>query len=120
MAALSAAVVLAGCSAAGDDDGRSTAPVPPDRVFVTLRGGGAPDFRVQLDCAVADREACVAVLDALEDAQDERDCVPRPDGGGASVLVTGTIEGAEIRAVVPRRTSCEIRTYDRIVSGAGL
>lgn len=115
-----AAVVLAGCSAAGGGDGRSTVPVPPDRIFVTLRGGGAPDFRVQLDCAVADRDACVAVLDALEDAQREEDCAPRPDGGGASLLVTGTIQGEEVRAVVARRTSCEIRTYDRVVSGAGL
>ena len=95
-------------------------PVPPDRIFVTLRGGGAPDFRVQLDCAVADRDACIAVLGALEDAQNDEGCAPRPGGGGASLLVTGTIRGEDVRAVVPRRTSCEIRTYDRIVAGVGL
>ncbi len=113
-------MALAGCSGVGAGDGRSTVRVPPDRIFVTLRGGGTPDFRVQLDCAVADHDACVAVLGALEDAQSDEGCVPRSDGGSASVLVAGTIGGREVRALVPRRTSCEIRTYDRIVSGAGL
>ena len=113
-------MVLAGCSAGNGGGERSTVPVPPDRLFVTLRGGGAPDFRVQLDCAVADHDACVAVLGALADAQEQDGCVPAPDGGDASVAVRGTIQGEEVRALVPRRTSCEVLTYDRVVSGAGL
>ena len=115
-----AAVVLAGCSAGGGADRPSTAPTPPDRLFVTLRGGGAPDFRVQLDCAVADRDACVAVLNGVEEAQEQEGCTPVPGAGDASVLVTGTIQGEEVRQLVTRRTTCERRTYDRVVSGAGL
>ena len=114
-----AAAILAGCAGTGGD-ARSTVPVPPDRIFVTLRGGGGPDFRVQLDCAVADRDACVAVLNALEDAQSDEGCVASPAGGDASVVVTGTIQGRPVRSIVRRRTTCEIRTYDRVVSGAGL
>jgi hypothetical protein len=115
-----AAVILAGCSADGGGDAPSTRATPPDRLFVTLRGGGAPAFRVQLDCAVADRDACVAVLNAVEDAQEQDGCTPVPDAGDASVLVTGTIQGEEVRQLVTRRTTCEEQAYDRVVSGAGL
>ena len=116
-------MVLSGAVAAGCGGGGATiatAPVPPDRLAVTLRAPGTPDFRVDLDCAVADREACAAIVAALIAAQEQEGCVARRDGGNASVEVTGTLSGKELDTVVERRTDCEIALYERIVAGAGL
>ncbi len=118
--ALSVAVALA--SACGSTDARSdsTARVPPDRLEATLSGGGGPDFRLALDCAVADRAACAEVLSAIADAEGEEACAPAPAGDDGAILVSGTIGGERVESVVTRRTDCEIRTYDRVVAGLGL
>lgn len=119
--ALSAAVaVAAGCGAGGGSTTGSTNPVPPDRLAVTLRGGGAPDFRVDLACAVADREACAAILKAVADAQSDDHCAAAPTGGPGIVVISGTIDGDPVRSRLARRTDCEIRTYDRVVAALSL
>lgn len=115
-----AALALAGCSATGPDRGDSTTPVPRDTLAVTLRGDGVPAFRVSLDCAVADRQACAQVLDALDRGQRLDGCRPVPAAGSSTVEVTGTIGGQDVRQLVTRRTTCERETYDGVVAGAGL
>lgn len=117
IAVLSVAVALAaGCGGSGSAP-ESTAAVPPDRLTATLTDGGAA-FAIDLDCAVADRRACSEVLTALGDAQADERCVPSA-GGTGSIAVDGTIDGDEVRALVTRRTDCEIRTYDRVLGALG-
>ena len=116
---LSVAVAAAGCGGPGRDSG-TTGPLPPDRLGVTLRGGGSPAFRVDLECAVADREACAGIIAALVDAQDQPTCAPAPEGGTGALTVSGTIGGRRVGSRVARRTDCEVRTYDRIIAALGL
>lgn len=111
------AVALAGCGAGGS--ARSEGEQGPDRLAVTLRSAAGPSLRIDLECAVADREACRLVLSALADAQDQAPCAPRIDGSGARALVAGVIDGEQVRALAARRTDCEALTYDRIISALG-
>lgn len=118
---LSAAVVAsAACGGGGGGDRAGTSgPTPPDRLSATLAAAGAADFRLDLDCAVADREACAGVLEAIAAAEDDGECSPAPDDD-ATILVTGTIGGDTVRALLGRRTDCEIRAYDAVVTALGL
>jgi len=119
LAAAAAAVVLIAAACGGGGAAERTAATPPDRLAVTAEGGGSGPFRVDLDCAVADREACAGVIAAVAAADDPRTCSPA-DGGDRRLQVEGTIEGEPIRAVVERRTDCEIAAYDAAVRAAGL
>jgi hypothetical protein len=117
-AAASALLALAwGCG--GDGAAERTGPTPPDRLQVTLEGGAVGRFRIELDCAVADRDACAGVIAALAAADDPPTCSPA-DGGDRQLEVVGTIDGEPIRAVVGRRTDCEIAAYDAAARAAGL
>jgi hypothetical protein len=114
-----AVAVATGCGGGGSSTG-STGSVPPDRLAVTLQGGGAAAFRIDLDCAVADREACTSILTAISDAESQDHCTAAPQGGDASLFVSGTIGGDRVRSLITRRTDCEVRTYQRIITGLGL
>ena len=114
---LSVGALAAGCG--GGDGERSTAPTPPDRLAVSLREAGTGGFRVDLECAVVDRGACAEVLRAIGGLDDDETCAPA-DGGDARVEVAGTIDGVPVRAVIRRRTDCEVRAYDGVVSAVGL
>lgn len=117
---LSAAVVTsAACGGGGAATTGSTGSVPPDRLSATLAAAGASDFRLDLDCAVADRAACAGILEAIAAAEDDRECSPAPDDD-ATILVSGTIGGDPVRALLGRRTDCEIRAYDAVVTALGL
>ena len=120
-AAAAVAALLALAWGCGGDGGASerTGPTPPDRLQVTLEGGTVGRFRVELDCAVADRDACAGLIAALAAADDPPTCSPA-DGGDRRLLVVGTIDGEPVRAVVGRRTDCEIAAYDAAVGAAGL
>ena len=118
---LSAAVVAsAACGGGGTAGTGSTEPTPPDRLSATLAAAGAADFRLDLDCAVADRQACAEILDAIAAAEDDRECSPAPDDDDATILVSGTIDGDPVRALLGRRTDCEITAYDAVVTALGL
>lgn len=118
---LSAAVaVTAACGGGGATATGSTEPVPPDRLSVTLAAAGAADFRLDLDCAVADRDACAGVLAAIGAAEQDEECVAAADDDGATMLVSGTIGGEQVRALLGRRTDCEVRAYDAAVTALGL
>jgi hypothetical protein len=116
---LSAAVALAvtGCGQGGGT--APTAPTPPDALTVTVDGSGYAGFRIDLACAVADRPACAAVLDALRDADTAARCEPL-DGDRSTILVRGDIEGEPVAASLARRTTCEARAYDRVIEALGL
>lgn len=119
---LSAAVVAsAACGGGGGAASTGSAePVPPDRLSATLSAAGVADFRLDLDCAVADREACAGILDAIAAAEDDEDCAAAPEDDDATILVSGTIGGDRVRALLSRRTDCEIRAYDGVVTALGL
>ena len=95
-----------------------TGATPPDRLSVTVEGGSAGRFRVDLDCAIADHDACAGVIAAVAAADDPRTCSPA-DGGDRRLEVEGTIGGEPIRAVVERRTDCG-PAYDAAARAAGL
>jgi hypothetical protein len=114
-----AIAAAAGCGGGGGGPPDSTAPTPPDRLAVTVEEPGLGSFRVDLECAIADRRVCADVIGAIASADDPERCVPR-DGGPGSLSVRGTIEGAEVRAVLRRRTDCEVRAYDRVTRAIGL
>lgn len=117
---LSAAVaVAAGCGGGGTATGPTEA-VAPDRLAVTLSGGGGPDLRFDLECAVADRQACADVLAAIAEAEADDTCEPAPDEGDAAIAVRGTISGDRVSARIDRRTTCQIRAYDDVITGLGL
>lgn len=118
MAVLSAAALaLAGCGGGGGGGGESTAATPPDRLSVQISEGGST-FGVALDCAIADRDACAAVLTAIGRADEDATCAPTPDDGGR-ITVTGTIDGKKIGSVLRRRTDCETTTYDDVAKVLG-
>lgn len=121
-ALLSAAVaVSAACGSGGATATGSTEPVAPDRLSVTLAAAGAAGFRLDLDCAVADRDACAGVLAAIAAAEDDERCAAAPDDDDdATILVSGTIGGDRVRALLGRRTDCEIRAYDAVATALGL
>lgn len=110
-----AALVVAACGADGRDGETTRSTPPPDRVTVTLQGGGDGSFRVNLDCAVSDRDVCRAVTEAVRRADDDETCTPTDDDG-RRILVSGTIEGERFAAVLRRRTDCETRAYDEVLS----
>jgi hypothetical protein len=107
-----AALLVAGCGGGGRD-GTGTAPEPPDRLTVTFAAADGGAFRVTLDCAVADRDACAEVLEAVGDARDAERCSPIDDRG-RRITITGTIGGQRVLVRVERRTDCEARLYDRV------
>ena len=117
-AAVVAAAALAGGCGAGAPAER-TGSTPPDRLQVTAEGGTAGRIRVDLDCAIADREACAGVITALAAADDPQACSP-VDGGDRVLRVQGTIDGQEVRAVIERRTDCEVAAYDAAARAVGL
>ncbi len=114
-----AAVALAAAGCAADGGDRPTGPSPPDRLSVTLHGGGFGGFRVELECVVADRGPCAEILDALRALDEDERCSPLAGRDGRAEL-DGTIGGDEVRAVVARRTDCEERAYARVVAALGL
>lgn len=107
--------------AAGCGDGGGTAPTaaePPDALAAVVDGSGYAAFRLDLSCAVADRDACAAILDAAG-AEDGPECGPlSPDP--ARITVTGVIEGEEVSSVLQRRTTCESARYDAVLAALGL
>jgi hypothetical protein len=112
-----AAIGLAGC---GGGEGRAeTGQTPPDHLSVEIRGGGFGAFRIPLDCAIADRDACAAVVSTIGAADRDAVCTPTTDNG-ARITVTGTIGGARVGAVLRRRTNCETRAYDQVAGVLGL
>lgn len=108
-----AALVVAGCGGGGQDGQATRSTPPPDRLAVTLQGGGYGSFRVVLDCAVADRSACRAVLEALRRADDDETCAPAEDDG-RRIVVDGAIDGDRVAGILRRRTDCETRAYDEV------
>ncbi len=110
------ALLGAGCGGGGGGEGTAPETPPPDRLTVTLQGGGYGSFRIDLECAVADASTCRAVLAALARADDDETCAPADDDG-RSIRVTGTIDAERVSAVLRRRTDCETRAYD-LVFGA--
>lgn len=86
---------------------------------MTAEGGGLARFRVALECAVADRAVCADVIAGAASVDDPERCVP-VDGGDGSLTIEGTIDGTEIRAVLRRRTDCEMRAHDRVARAIGL
>ena len=108
---------LAGCGGGGGAE--RTGPVPPDRLVVTAEGGGIGHFRIDLDCAIADRDACAGVLAAIASADDPERCEAR-DGGDRSLAIEGMIGGEEVRALLRRRTDCEVDAYDAAARAVGL
>jgi hypothetical protein len=119
-AAAAAAVALAVAAGCGRGDAPPrTGATPPDRLSVTAEGGSAGRFRIDLDCAVADRDACAGVVEALLAADDPQTCAPA-DGGDRVLRVAGTLDGEEVRVVLRRRTDCEIAAYDAAARAAGL
>lgn len=109
------AIAAAGCGGGG---GGPTTGVPADAIAVVVEGSGYTGFRVDLECAVADREACAAVLDAAT-AEDGAACEPRPEGPDR-ITVSGVIDGGDVSAVLRRRTTCEIARYDAVLAALGL
>ncbi|HET6689252.1 MAG TPA: hypothetical protein VFG74_00160 [Miltoncostaeaceae bacterium] len=118
-AAVVVAAVLLAAACTGGGAAERTGATPPDRLSVTVEGGSARPFRVDLDCAVADRDACAGVIAAAAAADDPGTCSPA-DGGDRRLRVEGTIDGEPIRAVLERRTDCEIAAYDAAARAAGL
>ena len=118
-AAAVAATLLLASACGGTGASERTGATPPDRLSVTVEGGSAGRFRVDLDCAIADHDACAGVIAAVAAADDPRTCSPA-DGGDRRLEVEGTIGGEPIRAVVERRTDCEIAAYDAAARAAGL
>ncbi|WP_217923367.1 hypothetical protein [Miltoncostaea oceani] len=117
---MSAGVVVvllaAGCGGGG---GGPPTGVPPDRLSVRVDGAGYHGFRTDLDCGVADLDACIAVLDAVARIDLSATCTPVEDDGGR-IEVSGTIEGDRVSAVLRRRTTCEIEDHDRVLAALGL
>jgi hypothetical protein len=111
--AAAAALALAGCAAGAGGGGDRTDPPPPDRLTVTLDPEEGSSFTVALDCAVADRKTCAAILQALAEGRDAERCAPVPPSG-RRIRVRGTIGGEEVSAAIERRTDCEARLYDRV------
>ena len=118
-AAVVVAALLVSAACGGGSALERTGATPPDRLSVTAEGGTAGRFRVDLDCSVADREACAGVIAALAAADDPGTCSPA-DGGDRQLKVVGTIDGEPISVTVERRTDCEIAAYDAAARAAGL
>ena len=118
LVALSAAVAVAGCGGERSST-EPTTRVSPDRLVITLRDGGGRPLRFDLDCAVADRDACSQILSAIRDAEGAEVCRAAPTDA-SSLAVSGTIAGDRVRSLLSRRTDCEIRTYDRAIDALGL
>ena len=78
---------MAGCSGGGGDSGTTRPATPPDRLAVALRGGAYVAFRIDLDCAVADRDGCREIIDALRRSAEDETCVPAGDDGLLSRLL---------------------------------
>jgi hypothetical protein len=116
---LSVAAAVAGCGGPGATTAATTT-TAPDRLTVDLRADDAATLRVELGCAVADRAACAAILSALAAARREEHCAPVTGSDDASLRVSGTIGGRSVRALLRRRTDCEIRSYDAVAAGLGL
>jgi hypothetical protein len=114
---LSVAALLAAAGCNGSGEGDRTAPTPPDHLTITIAGPETGSLRVDLDCEVADQEACARVVRALRDANDDESCVPVPDRG-ERITVAGRIGGRRFEAEARRRTDCEARVYDRLVAAA--
>lgn len=110
--------VAAGAGCGGGSPSGSTVPTPPDRLAVSVGGGGLGSFRVDLECAIADRGVCADVIAAVAAADDPERCTPL-DGGNGSLTVEGSIDGAEVRTLLRRRTDCEVRAYDRVARAIG-
>ena len=117
--AVVAAALLVSAACGGGSALERTGATPPDRLSVTAEGGTVGRFRVDLDCSVADREACAGVIAALAAADDPGTCSPA-DGGDRRLKVEGTIDGEPISVTVERRTDCEIAAYDAAARAAGL
>lgn len=111
------ALLVSGCAGVAAST-ETTAPVPPSRLTVGLPAGDGGSFRVTLDCDIADRAACAAVLDAMAEARDAARCPPIADSG-RSISISGRVDGTAVRAEIPRRTDCEARLYDRITRALG-
>ena len=118
VAALVALAALAGCGGGGGG-GERTGGEPPDRLTVVAEGGGVGRLSFDLDCAIADHDACVGVLAALASADDPTTCEPR-DGGDRLLRVDGTIGGDEVHSLLRRRTDCEVAAYDAAARAVGL
>ena len=110
-----AIALVAGCGGGG---AAPTAPVPPDTLSVTIEGAGEPAFRIELACAIADRDACAGVLEVLR-AADAESCDRRRDER-SRITVRGVIDGERVAATLRRRTSCEVSAYDRALTAVGL
>jgi len=117
VSALVALLVLAGCGVGGGGD--RTGGEPPDRLTVVAEGGGVGRLSFDLDCAIADRDACVGVLAAIASADDPTTCEPRA-GGDRLLRVDGTIAGDEVHTLLRRRTDCEVAAYDAAARAVGL
>lgn len=92
--------------------------MPPDRLTVVVDGSGYTGFRLDLSCAIADRDACAAILEAAA-AEDGPECEPLP-ADPARIVVSGTIDGEDVSSVLRRRTSCESERYDAVLAALGL
>lgn len=111
-----ALLLVAGCGGAGR--GRP-GPRAPDHLTVIAQGGGLDRFRIELDCAVADHEACSALIRAIVGGEAPAACAP-VRGGDRLLRIDGSVGGAQVGAVLRRRTDCEIAAYDAAARAVGL
>ena len=108
-----AALLAAGCASGGSGDQAPRTAAPPDRLTVALERGGYGTFRIDLQCAVVDNAICREVLEAIAREDEPRTCTPTGDDG-RRIVVTGTIDGDRVSAILRRRTDCETAAYDAV------
>jgi hypothetical protein len=108
---MAAAALLGACAGCGDSEPRSS--VPPNRLEVSLSAGEVGPLLLRLDCEIADNAACTEIVAALRERVDSEGCEPIEDSG-SRIVVTGRIGGRPVDRVLPRRTDCEARIYDRV------
>lgn len=111
-ALLIACLVSAAC---GGGDGAGTATgAPEDRVRVVIEGQarGVPP---EVEAACADRPALCETVRQVIDVDPAEVCT-EVYGGPEVMTITGTLDGAPLRARVTRINGCEIARYERMLA----
>jgi hypothetical protein len=115
-------LLLAACSAGGEDSLATSPPASPLTVrYDPGEGGTVQTWR--LDCAGGDSdhpdaEAACAALEALDDPfaplPEDMACTEQY-GGPQQASISGAWKGAEVDLEVHRRNGCEIAQWDSLV-----
>jgi hypothetical protein len=113
LAALTAALLLAGagCGGGGGDPAGASAP-GATRLTVTEHDGERVVRTTRLDCGAGDATCAevVALLPRLR--PDPGEVCAQVYGGPERLTVAGTVEGEPVRVEVTRVNGCEIARYD--------